>query len=678
MKEIIIKAIKFTNFKGLRNLSINFPARDIDISGENGLGKSSIMDGFTWVLFGKDRKDRKQFGIKTLDKNNEVIPRLPHEVEITLSVNGEEVRLIRRYSEKWVRPKGAQEEEFKGHEETRLYNDIPCSVTEWNTKIADLCSEEVFKFITNPLYFSSQKQEVQREMLIRMAGGVSDAEIAAGNPDFTALLMALTGKSLEEYKREIGAKKKRIKKEIEEIPGAIKENRLRIFEPENWQELEQERDRLTEQRADIIRQIADSSASVEAHNKSRLAIIAEINKLKTAITNREFEIGEDCKRAYRLELSKHRDYMDVYTDRKHRLRKLTEERDRHIQEAEQCTQHRESLISTLRKVQREGQELAAKFNTPDVQFTDSDFRCPTCGHQYDIDRIEEIQANALREHQARISRLLNENAESIKEIKRLGVANNEKKEQALGLISTLEKQISDLSIQIKEVEGDPKFTAPAEPDWNSIIPEKVATDPTILQTKEQINTLSLQLEAEPEMADTCNLQAQADAISDQIMDIAVRLSKRKDKEENEARIAQLEEALRNGNNEISQLEGIEYTIQAFTKARIEAVETKINNLFTLVRFKMFAKQINGQEIETCEATVDGVPFSDLNDAGRLNAGLDIINAICKFEDTYAPIFIDNAEGVNHPLKTTSQRIRLIVSKSPELIIEPSENTPSLF
>ena len=67
--------------------------------------------------------------------------------------------------------------------------------------------------------------------------------------------------------------------------------------------------------------------------------------------------------------------------------------------------------------------------------------------------------------------------------------------------------------------------------------------------------------------------------------------------------------------------------------------------------------------------VDGTPYSDLNDAAKINAGLDIINAICKFEDVYVPIFCDNAESVNELLPTQSQMIRLVVTEDEKLVIE---------
>ena len=99
------------------------------------------------------------------------------------------------------------------------------------------------------------------------------------------------------------------------------------------------------------------------------------------------------------------------------------------------------------------------------------------------------------------------------------------------------------------------------------------------------------------------------------------------------------------------------------------VEQRINNMFAVVRWKMFEKQINGGEVPTCEAMVNGVPFSDVNKADQINAGLDIINAICQYNNVYAPIFVDNAESVNNLLPTSSQVIRLVVSNDNQLIIQ---------
>jgi hypothetical protein len=113
------------------------------------------------------------------------------------------------------------------------------------------------------------------------------------------------------------------------------------------------------------------------------------------------------------------------------------------------------------------------------------------------------------------------------------------------------------------------------------------------------------------------------------------------------------------NDEIAQLEGIQFQIAQFKKTLIEEVEGRINGMFSYVRFKMYEQQINGGERETCEALIDGVPYStNVNTASRVNAGLDVINAICKSYDVYAPIFVDNRESVTKLIPTESQIVNL--------------------
>ena len=293
MKTVIIKEIRLLNFKGLRDLTVEFDPALTEIYGRNGIGKTSIFDGFTWLLFGKNSEDRKQFGIKTYDEAGNIIPKLPHEVSAVLRVDGEVVTLCRRFNEKWTKKRGSAVEEFVGHEEERLYNNVPCSVKEWNEKIAAICPEQVFKFITNPLYFTSQSVDTQRSMLFRMAGGITDEEIAAGNADFAALLASLTGKTMEEYKKEIAAKKRRLKTEIEAIPERIDERRRDVPEAEDWAALEEELRQKQEALAKVEEQINDASKAYAAANEERLATVRKISDLKNERLALELKIKDE-------------------------------------------------------------------------------------------------------------------------------------------------------------------------------------------------------------------------------------------------------------------------------------------------------------------------------------------------------------------------------------------------
>lgn len=51
--KITIKSIHIENFKGINMLDVNFSVKT-KISGQNAVGKTTIFDAFTWLLFNKN------------------------------------------------------------------------------------------------------------------------------------------------------------------------------------------------------------------------------------------------------------------------------------------------------------------------------------------------------------------------------------------------------------------------------------------------------------------------------------------------------------------------------------------------------------------------------------------------------------------------------------------------
>lgn len=650
MRTIIISKIDFLNFKGIRDLSVEFNKDLTSIYADNGLGKTSIFDGITWVLFGKDSKDRKSFGIKTYDENNRVIPRIQHEVTVTLLVDGEEVTLCRRYNEKWTKKRGSAEEVFDGHEEERLYNGVPCSMKEYNEKIATMCSEEVFKFITNPLYFTKQKADVQRSMLIRMAGGVSDDEIARGNTDFENLLSKLTGKNLDEYKREIQAKKRRIKNELDMIPSRIDERKRDMPIAEDWDTLESELESKKKALADIEQQLLDASKAAETLNNRKMELVRKAGEVQERKAKHQFDIRESLLADFRKQTNARNALTDNICKEERTVNLLKADIQEYDRQLARLADERNRLLAEWKSI-----------NEEQLTFNEEEFICPTCKRRFEVKEIEnrqqEISETFLKNKAARLER----NKQAGMEIKR-------KREEIEQLKLQVEVNVSSKQAWIDEQKASSLYLNElVEPETASVI----AADLEYVELCNQETELYNQINNYDATSRTDNseLMEGKKTINASIDELKKMLSKREIIERNNQRIKELETMMRQQSQELAELEGIEFTITAFAKARIEAVERKINGMFSIVKFKMYEQQINGGEIETCEAIVGGVPFSDLNDAGKINAGLDIINAICDFEGVYAPIVIDNAESVNELLPTKSQKIRLVVSRDKELVIE---------
>lgn len=648
---IQLKSITLLNFKGIRNLSIGFNKNGVtSIYGKNAIGKTTIFDAFTWLLFGKDSTDRKDFNIKTLDDNGKVIEKLPHEVSATIVVDGEEINLRKCYDEKWTKKRGTSVEEFTGNEVHPFINDVPYSVSEYQRKINEICNESIFKLITNPLYMPSLKKDAQRQTLFDMAGELKDEDIAAGNEDFIALLDNLTGKTVEEYKRQIAAAKTRLKKELNDIPGRIDERKRSInsLPSENWESLNTE---LKEKRNEIKlldAQISDLSKSYESASNARIAIVKEISAKKVELE----KVKNDIEHEYLA------DYLEQANKRKELIVKLGK-----YQNSEKATissiEDVKIDLDNLRKKRDELLGIWYKINGEQPAFSGEQFVCPTCKRPLDQADVEE-QKRALTES------FNKDKADRLSANQKQGLSVKARIETNERSLKSYEEQLEGIQKEIGEILFDDLYlNEPIKPDTSSVIP----SDKRYIAASTAISALEKQIEGELIAPDAQELKSKKEDLQRQCRELEERLSRKNIIDENNSRIQELEDQQRKLSQELAENEGIEFTIDAFSKAKVEMVEQRINSMFAIVRWKMFEKQINGGEVPTCEATVNGVPFSDVNNADQINAGLDIINAICQHNNVYAPIFVDNAESVNKLLPTSSQVIRLVVTNDNQIIIQ---------
>lgn len=664
MKEIIIKQLSLLNFKGVRDLTIDFDARVTDISGRNGLGKTTIFDAFTWLLFGKDSQDRKKFDLKTLDSSGRIISQLPHEVAAIIAINGEEVRLTRRFTEKWVKRAGETEPVFTGNEEERFYNDVPCSAREYDAKIADICNETVFKFITSPTCFSSQSASAQKQMLFKMAGNITDKEIAAGNEDFEKLLELITGKTLEEFKKEISAKKSRLNDEIADIPGRIDEKKrdLTLIADEDWTALESEREEKREQRAGVEKQLDEAAEAQRESNRLRLADIEELGKLRSQKMQRVNEVTSTATKDYYAR----KQNQSKLTFQVSQLRGEIQNHKQAIETAEReikaCAATRERLIAEYQKLYHRSEAIKAETLT----FDESEFVCPTCKRPLDIADIEARQVEMTENFEKQRGERLQQVANAIEENQRLGKANNAKR---AGYEAQIEKHREDIATaekRIADIEASSEYSEKlTEPDVRPLL----ASDSVIAELDNKIQQLEAKTAEETPQIDNADLKAKRNELTAQIESLSSRISKRESRQRAQQRIGELESQYQSLNDEIARLEKLEFTIIEFSKARSEAIERRINGLFSLVKFRWIATAINGAEKETCEATLDGKPYSTCSAGEKIIIGLDIINAISTSQGISAPIFIDNAESLTRELPMTAQIINLRVSYDDKLVIK---------
>ncbi len=641
---IEILEMHLQNFKGIKQLSINFKPVTF-IFGDNGTGKTTIFDAFTWLLFGKDSSDRKDFNIKTLDKNNKPINKVNHEVAATLIIDNVQHTFKRVFKEKWVKKRGQEETEFSGHETEFYYNDVPLSQNEYKGKIDALINENVAKLITSPTYFNSMKWQDRRNVLTELAGTITDADIASSNEEFTKLINQLTGKSLVEYKREVAAKRKKIKDELETIPTRIDEANRSIPEEQNWDEISAKITQLEKQMDDIENYINDVNTAAEKDSKAALQKQGELHQLKSQLQALEQNQGSEV----RLRVSE--------LEGKVRVHQNTINADN-----AQVKIFKDKIADRTAKIEQLGKENEslrnkwAQVNAEEFTMDESRLCCPTCKTPFEESKKEETITNFRN----------NFNADKTSRLDKINGTGLSNKNQ----IELYQKDISDYRKAIEEcelrIDDNKKDLAIIQSEIETLSNTPIAANPEIETLKAKIKDFVVPKINKP---DVSQYQNQKKEVQAEVNALNAKLSERGQIDRIKKRIDELKADEKKLAQEMAELERTEFVIDSFNKTKIEAIEQRINDKFKVVKWKMFEAQINGGESEICECMVNGVPYSDVNTAGKINAGIDIINALTAHYNVTAPIFIDNRESVNELITCNSQLINLVVSKDKKLLIQ---------
>lgn len=658
MKKVILKSISLVNFKGIRELSLDFAPNNTFIYGENGTGKTTLFDAFTWLLFGKDSTGRSDsnFNIKTLDENGKPILRLEHSVTGVLEVDGREMRLKRSFVEKWVKPRGQEEEEMQGHKTAFSINDVVVSTkAEYDAAVREICDEQVFRMITNPSYFVTCLDSTeQKEMLLDMAGEISDEQVADGNKDFAELLSKISGVSLAQYTREVAARKRAIKQDIESIPSNIETVRRLMPEEQDWESLEKELAEKKKSLAEIDEQLADISKAARAEGDRKCELQRQINEKRLAIAQRESAIREDIRSKNSAQYERMEELKTSLRQRENEKRSL----DRQY----------EDVSNSIVDVQKELDALRDEFrriNAESVSFPDGAFECPTCHRPLEIEDIESKQREMTEAFNLDKSRRLAEN-------KQKGIARRQALDNLVAQCNGIIESQAEAKEQIEYIYTEIDTINHCTPEPVNAEP-LVESDSLIRGLKNDIEELNNQLSMEADLSDNTELLEGKKVLSEGIESLMKLLASKDMIAKSEDEIARLEEKRVASNQALADLEREEFVATEFQKAKDSVLMERINGMFSITRFSFVDEQLNGGEKMACNCLVDGVPYADANNARKMNAGLDIINAICTANGICAPIFIDNAESVNVLMPTLGQKVELRVSHDKELRVSLGSN-----
>ena len=631
---ITLNRIRLNNFKGIRNGEYSFDDKNAVVYGENGTGKTTLMDAMLWVLFGKDSNNRADFGIKTLETDGTVIPNVDHEVECTFMVNGKPLVLRKNYREKWTKKRGSIAETFTGHETDYFIDDVPKKKSEFEAAISSIIDEKKFQLLTNPLYFNETLTwQERRQILIDLCGDVSPDDVANSNTRLKPLVPKLNDMTADDLLKMAATKRKRINKEITELETRISEAHFAAAgEPIDEIKLREDRLKLSTE-LDLLKYSQPEDKKRKRLNeleKERNKLYNSALEIKSEFDNKKRDLIYDLDKKAN-EAARRYDDLEAYYD------DLSLEIERNNASVEELERKQADL-------REEWAGLTAKYPLPDVE----NATCGTCHQKLPSEMIAEM-------------------------IERVNIARAEEKERINRTGKEYGRQIEELREKTAKAVNDQKESvedkAAAERDMNESAARRYEVAAQTIEDNEQyvsimneIADIDRQKEAViAEKIAPSNDAERIQTLTEKIAEIDEKLFSAGKRKEQENRVNELAKRKVAAGKEFEEIARLCSLVEEFIRTKVSVLESRINDKFTITKFKLFEAQINGGLTETCEAVFNGVPYSGgLNNAMRINVGMDIINTLSSLYGMSAPVFVDNAESVTSLRPIRSQVIQLVV------------------
>ncbi|MEC0310149.1 hypothetical protein P4H67_25680 [Paenibacillus lautus] len=645
MKKIVLVALTLRNFKGIREFVLETGTDSVSVFGDNATGKTTLFDGFVWALFGKDSQNRTDFEIKGLDELGLVAEHgLQHEVEAVLMVDRRRRSFKKVFAEKWTRKRGQATADFSGHTTDYYVDGVPVKQGQYKAEVDGLISEDIFKLLTSPSYFNEVlKPDARRKVLLEVCGGMTDAEIIAGNKQLVPLTNILGDRSLEDHRKVIAARRTEINKELERIPVRIDEARRSM---PDVSDLDSE---LLQEDIDTLRGRVDAKTA-------ELQRIQSGGELKT----KEIRLREINAELTDIKQRVQADGLQAVSGQRSRLMHLrgeaSELQSRISSGQREAEQYKRQIAHADSQVKRLREEWTAidSLQYP-VHEHHHDANCPTCGQALPDDQVQDAQDKALEAFNLDKSRRL----ERISADGKIAAAEKRNLEDALKI---LEGELADLQAQVESKAAE---VSAAEATLQNLQTEVAdpGDDPEYQAKQHEADLVREEIEQLNFAASDAisKVQSEIRLLRSQVEELEADKAKLTTVATTEKRITELAEQERKLAAEYEQLVHELYLTEEFTRTKVSMLESKINRKFKYARFRLFEEQVNGGLKDVCKTMYNGVPYEGgLNNAARINVGLDIINTLGQHYEFSAPIFVDNAEAVTQLIDTDSQVIRLVV------------------
>lgn len=627
--------LKIENFRGINELEINFKDGINEIYGDNGVGKTTILDSITWVLFGKNLADKKS-GF-TISPIIDGVERNDLETKVKLIINNNFI-VVRSWKDK----KTSLQCGFIENDKENL---VSMTQTEFKKVLSEkFIDEEEFKALSNINYIPSLKWQDLKEFIFSLIGEIKDEEVLL-NGSFENVEMLIRNFGIEKATEQIKTTEKELNENIKTLEIEVKNTiNLKVkYVADN-----EENETLKLRKEELENKIT----SIKEKQEKNQQLIYEYNLQKEKQFERELKLKDTIQTKENNE-EKIKNYEELYKANSYnadliRQRDLNE-KQLEIESVEKELKNIDSQIE-INKVDLEKTEDAAQHYIMQEVKVENE-TCSACGQKLPEDKIKETLDNLKKQYADKIE----DYKIQISDIKnKLDDLENSKKE-----LLNKQKELIKEKQNIKTKEYDEVEETEKQKEIRVKKEELEIENKELIQKIEEMNNfISKNTIESPKLEDI----EFVDIYTQELNEINNKLATTITLEKLEDDIKSKEEELESARNS----KKLNYTkmqeIIAFNNAKAELLKQRVRKYFKLVEFVTSETTNDGNLIETFKLAYNGITYEDLNQSMKILLCLDLLVGIQRIKDKHICILIDNGEQITRLPKLESQLIVTYVKK----------------
>lgn len=600
--QLIFKEINIKNFKGISELHLDFTDKKNILEGENGIGKTSVLDAITWCLFGKNFADEKLFKITPIID----------EVEQTNLITSVELKLNNTLIERiWDNSKA-----------TIKVDGVKFGIREFNDYLRDkfLITDEEFKSLSNTDYIPKLHWRDLRNLIMGLVGEITNEEVYTRG-DFSLIKDKIESVGIEKTVEDIKTSKSNLSNEIKRLQGNIDQKNSDI------QELvvdEEEQKQLVLKKEELKKQI-DEYNVLKDKKASQNLDISKLNKLQSDLSANETEQGR--LRADNIEYQKTYDSsnIDISLIKQNKIKDIENKVNYIKQDIERLNLEKSTLIA-------DREELRQKYNEEvNREIKVENNTCKACGQPLPEEKIQDVLSKLKEESKSLANGYVAKAKEKLTRMEEIDL-----------LISNYNEKINLLNKEIEEVENeqiDPNQESDIQKQMkanmernaeklSALIDDAKDLEKNIADLKEIISKHEV-----IEIGDASSLQNELEEI---INKLAVSETLNKFKEQ----LKILQDDYSNLLKEKELLNDKEQQVILFNNTKAEMLKERVKHNFKLADFITQEETKDGKLVETFKIAINGIEYNALNTGHKILVALDLIDNIQRMKDKRLPILID--------------------------------------